>query len=252
VIENVYPRLLGESGEASREPEDLPLGPPSRTIVHAGLSGVVLAIDIQGLVAEARRIDGVIKLIPQVGEFVAHGESLFQVFGEGRALGAVALRQAVAFGPARTLQQDPEFAFRILVDIAARALSPAVNDPTTAVQAIHQIQHLLRIVGMRDLSTGRVRDEAGRLRLIYRTPDWGDFVDLAVTEIRLYGAGSIQVSRRLCAMIEKLVEVLPSVRTPALQAQRSLIERSVQRGFQDPEDQRQAGIPDVQGMGGAP
>jgi len=251
VIERVYPRGLGEAGEVSREPADVPAGPPSRSILHDGISGVVVAMDIKGLAAAAERGGCSIKLVPQVGEFVAGGEPLFHVFGDGRALDEVELRQALAFGPARTFQQDPAFAFRVLVDIAAKALSPAVNDPTTAVQVIHQIHRLLRIVGTRDLGTGMVRDDGGHLRLVYRTPDWDDFVGLAVTEIRLYGAGSIQVPRRLTAMMEKLIEVLPTIRSPALREQLILLERSVQRGFPDSEDQRRAETADVQGVGGA-
>ena len=100
----------------------------------------------------------------------------------------------------RTPEQDPMFVFRILVDVACKALSPAVNDPTTAVLAIDQVHHLLRRVGLRRLDTGEVRDSGGQLRLLYRTPDWEDFVLLGVAEIRQYGVTSIQVARRLNAI----------------------------------------------------
>jgi uncharacterized membrane protein len=251
VIEHVYPRLLGEAREVFAEPAAGALGPPSRIVVHDGTSGVMVAVDMTGLVAAAERAGCVIELVPQVGEFVARGEPLFQLFGPDGAPDEGELRQAVAFEPARTLEQDPTFAFRILVDVAAKALSPGVNDPTTAVQTIHQIHRLLRIVGTRDLSAGRIRDGAGHVRLVYRTPDWDEFVSLAVTEIRLYGAESIQVPRRLVAMIEQLVRVLPPVRATALQEQLRLIERSVRRGYPDPEDRIRAETPDVQGVGGA-
>ena len=105
------------------------------------------------------------------------------------------LCQSVAVGQERTLEQDPTFAFRILVDIASKGLSPAINDPTTAVLALDQIHHLLRDVGSRRLDDERICDPAGRLRLIYRTPGWKDFVQLAVTEIRQFGGTSIQVDR---------------------------------------------------------
>ena len=100
-------------------------------------------------------------------------------------------------GQERTFEQDPTFAFRILVDVASKGLSPAINDPTTAVLAIDQIHHLLRNVGSRHLDDDRVRDAAGQLRLIYRTPGWEDYVQLAITEIRQFGGESIQVARRL-------------------------------------------------------
>ena len=110
------------------------------------------------------------------------------------------------------MEQDPAFAFRIIVDIASKGLSPAINDPTTAVLAIDQIHHLLRSVGGRHLDEGLAHDRSGSLRLVYRTPDWEDFVYLAVTEIRQFGGTSIQVARRLRAMLENLTDILsPSV-----------------------------------------
>jgi uncharacterized membrane protein len=155
----------------------------------------------------------------------------------------------VAFGPERTMEQDPLFAFRILVAIAAKALSPAIDDPTTAVVAIDQIHHLLHQVGRRDLSIGERRDEAGHLRLIFQTPDWEDFVHLAVAEIRLFGAGSIQLARRLHAMFEQLSDVLPPPRIPALHAELTRLHRAVERAFLDPEDRIQAEISDYLGLG---
>ncbi len=159
--------------------------------------------------------------MPQVGDFIAGGDPLFRVCGGGGAGGGDVedrdLQQAIAIGPERTMEQDPAFAFRIIVDIAAKALSPAINDPTTAVLAIDQLHHLLRSAGHRDLDTGHVRDETGQLRLVYRTPNWDDFVALAVTEIRHYGKDSIQIARRLRAMLESLIPAVPrgAGRSPA-------------------------------------
>ena len=85
------------------------------------------------------------------------------------------LRGQVAFGPERTIEQDSTFAFRVIVDIAIKALSPAINDPTTAVLAIDQLQRLLRTVGNRDLHDERIFDSDGRLRVIFRTPNWDGF-----------------------------------------------------------------------------
>jgi uncharacterized membrane protein len=143
------------------------------------------------------------------------------------------------------------FAFRIMVDIAARALSPAVNDPTTAVLAIDQIHRLLRYAGSRNLGNGEVRDRSGELRLVFPTPTWEDIVDLATTEIRLYGASSMQVSRRLRALLEHLIDRLPEARKPALERQLALMENGVNRTFADPEDRRRANIGDFQGLGGS-
>jgi uncharacterized membrane protein len=160
------------------------------------------------------------------------------------------LRQSVGFGAERTPEQDPAFAFRIIVDIASKALSPGINDPTTAVLAIDQIHHLLRQVGGRHLDTGLERDAIGRIRLVYRTPDWEDFVHLAVTEIRHFGGVSIQVARRLRAMLEDLIRTLPDERGTLLRQELNLLHRSAERFFSEPEDRVLANVSDFQGVGG--
>jgi uncharacterized membrane protein len=157
----------------------------------------------------------------------------------------------VALGPERTLEQDPAFAFRIMVDIAARALSPAVNDPTTAVLALDQIHRLLRHAGQKQLDPGRVCDGGARLRLVYPTPQWDDFVALAVIEIRLFGAGNIQVPRRLRAMLEHLIAVLPEVRAEALRRELATLHDAVEHAYPESADRPRAEVGDRQGIGGS-
>ena len=127
----------------------------------------------------------------------------------------------MAFGRERTIEQDPTFAFRVIVDIATKALSKAINDPTTAVLAIDQLHRLLRIVGGRDLRNDYILDAKGNLRVISPTPDWEDFVQLTCREIRIYGAENLQIARRLRAIIDNLEEALPGSRKRALQLERS-------------------------------
>jgi uncharacterized membrane protein len=244
VIESIYPQLLAESPEGTGRPA-APEGEP-RQVVQSHAGGVVLAVDIPGLVAAARAADGVIELVPQVGDFVAGGDPLFRVFG-GRSLDEGTLHESIALGAERTIEQDPAFPFRIIVDIASKALSPAINDPTTAVLALDQLHHLLRKVGIRKLDTGLLRDRDGRLRLVYRTPDWEDFVELALTEIRHFGASSIQVARIARG---RLVVVLPPERHAALRSELGQLQRAVARAFQDPEDRARAERSDSQGIGG--
>src|SRR6202008_3807685 len=110
----------------------------------------------------------------------------------------------VPFGPERTIEQDSAFAFRIVVDIAIKALSPAINDPTTAVLAIDQLHRLLRTVGKRHLTDETMHDAEGRARLIFPPPGWDDFVQLPFSEIRQFGAANFQIARRLRAMVNNL------------------------------------------------
>jgi uncharacterized membrane protein len=218
-------------------------------VVTSKRDGVVQAFDVAGLVAAAERAGCVVEVVPQVGEFVASGESLFRIFPAGAALSDATLRGSIALGQERTPEQDPAFSFRIIVDIASKGLSPAINDPTTAVLAIDQIHRLLRDVGRRCLDDERVRGSSGAVRLIYRTPGWDDFVQLAITEIRQFGAGSIQVARRLRALLDNLIQILPAERSPLLRQELDLLNRSIARFFTEPEDRALAGIGDLQGVG---
>ena len=161
------------------------------------------------------------------------------------------LRAAVAFGPERTLDQDPTFAFRIVADIALKALSPAINDPTTAVLSLDQLHRMLRIVGNRKLATDELfGPKSGELRVICRTPNWEDFVDLSFSEIRHYGADNLQVVRRLRALLDNLLQTLPEHRRPALHQQLALLDREIEKQFAYPEEVELARVADTQGLGG--
>jgi uncharacterized membrane protein len=212
---------------------------------------VVVAFDLNRLLRLAAIHQCAIELVPQVGDFVAHGASLFRIHCGGDRIRSRQLRDSIVLGQERTMEQDPAFAFRIIVDIAEKALSPAINDPTTGVLAIDQLQYLLQEVGKRNLSTGVVSDDSGQIRLIYRTPDWEDFVFLAVAEIRQYGGGSVQITRRLRGMLEHLISVLPPERAALLQEQLDLLHAAVEKAFIDPRDRALADVADSQGLGGS-
>ena len=214
-------------------------------------SVAVLAFNLKGLLALAQKTNSVIEIVPQVGDFIAEGDPLFRIYESENRLAETEMLNSVAVAEERTLEQDPMFAFRILVDVASKALSPAINDPTTAVLAIDQIHHLLRDIGKRYLAEGLDKDANGRVRLIYRTPDWEDFVQLGTTEIRQYGRDSIQVQRRLRAMLEDLIETLPPQRAPILEKELALLGTSLKRAFPDLDDQVLAESGDLQGIGGS-
>ena len=211
----------------------------------------MLAVDLAGLAARAEKAGGMIEFVPQIGDFVAVDEPLFLLYGGAGDIDDDELRGAVAFGVERTMDQDPTFAFRILVDIAIKALSPAINDPTTAVLAIDQLHRLLRRVGLRHVRGEEICDGDGEPRLIFRTPNWEDFVHLTCIEIRHCGAGSIQIIRRMRSMLENLMQTLPQRRHAELRKQLALLDRSIEEHYVFPEDIAIAGIPDPQGLGGS-
>jgi uncharacterized membrane protein len=250
VIESVYPQLAGEETDESTE-SVAKVRPPHRIVRHSGKSEILLAVDLETLVAQGRNCNGVIELIPQVGDFVAFEEPLFALHGGAAAVDERRLRAAVAFGLERTLEQDPIFAFRILVDIGIKALSAAINDPTTGVLAIDQVQRLLRAVGKRQLRGELVFDDEGACRLIYRTPNWEDFVHVACTEIRKYGADNVQVARRLRAMFDNLIASLPAYRHPALSEERDRLDLLLPKLYELPGDLALARVADSQGLGGS-
>ena len=112
-----------------------------------------------------------------------------RVHDAGAPLAEDALLSAVRLGREHTIEQDPNYPIRLLVDIAIKALSPAINDPTTAVQTIDQLEDLLRRLGASDLNSGYATDENGTHRLMFPTPTWEDYLTLALAA-RPYGVRS--------------------------------------------------------------
>ena len=155
VIQNVYPEISGTT-EIALTPVSVRANP--RTVNHLGRSAIVLAVNLKSLVGIARRAGGLVELVPRIGDFVATGNPLFRLYGDAARIDDSKLRAQVAFGPERTIEQDSTFAVRVIVDIAIKALSPAINDPTTAVLAIDQLHRLLRLVGARHLHDDLVHD----------------------------------------------------------------------------------------------
>jgi uncharacterized membrane protein len=204
------------------------------------------------MVELAARRDLVCHLRRTVGDFVNPGSVLADLSGNADEDDARRVRGMVALGHERTIDQDPAFAIRIVVDIAIRALSPAVNDPTTATQMINHVGVLLFGIGSKELASPEIHlDRDGQVRLTIPTRSWGDYLDLGITEIRLYGATSPQTCRRLRALLVDLERaVLPQNRA-AVSEQLELLDRSVNGSILDPDLRRLARLADRQGIGGA-
>lgn len=250
VIEGVYPDLVSETSDV----DGAPFVPPTRSspiVHHKGRAEIVLAVDVASLVRTARQTNGIVECLFQVGDFVAGGEPLFALHDGATRIDHGLLRNTVAFGPERTMEQDPLFSFRILVDIALKALSPAINDPTTAVLALDQIHRLLRVVGGRQLRAETIRDERGHPRVVLRTPNWEDFIHVACIEIADCGANNVQIARRLRAMLENAIESLPRHRHQALLEQRDRLDRMLISLYPNADDLMLARVPDTQGLGGS-
>ena len=244
LINELYPRNVDPSTSM-----ELPHGIGQPRMIGAPRAGVVLDMDKMGLVQVASNNDAVIELIPAVGDFVPKGAPLILVWDGDQLLPDEEATALIDLGIERTMQQDVAFGLRQIVDIAERALSPAVNDPTTAVQAVDRIHDLLRQLADRPFPPGSLGDREGHVRLTFPTATWEGYVELGVQEIRQYGSGSLQVARRLRAMLEDLLTVAPEPRRAALRTQLAELDAAVRRGFRDPADQALAREADEQGIG---
>ncbi|MET9572348.1 DUF2254 domain-containing protein [Streptomyces virginiae] len=218
--------------------------------VRSERGGVIQACHAGRLTALAARHDCVLVLTRLVGDYVPPGAVVVEVHGGSSAPDPRRVTGLIAFGSERTIEQDPAFALRVLVDIAVRALSPAVNDPTTAVQVLNHIEAFLHTVGRTGLRDCYVLgDPHGTPRLVVQGRDWEDYLQLAVTEIREYGTSSVQVCRRLGALLEGLLHAVPAVSRPAVDTELSLLRESVDRAYTDPARRTLARTTDPQGIG---
>ena len=220
--------------------------------VRASRSGAIQAIDTDGIVKFAAD-RGLVCVFPHtVGDFVTAGGVLVEVYGPGSERDASRIRGMIALGSERTIDQDPAFALRILVDIAIRALSPAVNDPTTATQMINHIGALLLGLGTSDpAGRGLFFSHDGQVRLAVPTRTWEDYLALGVNEIRHYGRNSPQTCRRLRAMLIDLQAAVPPANRPTVSRQLMMLDKMVTESFADSDQREFALRHDRQGIGGA-
>jgi uncharacterized membrane protein len=226
---------------------------PASDVIAAPRSGVIVGIDRQRLVSVAAVSGCVLRVVSGLGEFVPAGAPLVRIDGNPTAeVDRQSVIDAMPRGLERTLDEDLAYGFRMLVDMAERSLSDsAFTDPTTAVQCIDRLHDGLRQLATRQIPDGRFYDDNGELRLTVPTMGWSAYVRLAFDEIRLAGAQSPQVARRLRAALDDLLAVAPAERRPVLEQQRGLLHQAVDnpsRAESDIAFSRQA---DGQGIGTA-
>jgi len=247
VITSLYPPL--KSGFADTGSDDFRALPRTQTLVHRGRPSSIQAVDVPVLVNLAKASGGVIEMLAAVGDTAVERMPLLYVLGAARPIDERELQNGIELGGERTFEQDPKYAIRLLVDIAIRALSPAVNDPTTAVQALDQIEDLLLRLGERQLEIGGFRDSDGKLRLVIPFPAWDDLLQLSFDEICFCGATSVQVMRRMNALVDDLIPAVPEARRPPLRHWDARLKATIARSFPDGEERTEASQQDRQGLG---
>lgn len=171
--------------------------------------GVVTVVDIDRLVGIAAGADGLIEVVPDLGEFVPEGGLLVRAWNLDDDACRLA-RSAFRLDNERNMVQDLAFGFRQLVDIAERALSPSLNDPTTACQVVDAMHSLLRVLATRPFPSEEVPDDDGILRVRRPVRSWTGYLRLAVEEPTVHGGTSIQLRRRLETMLDDLATVAPA------------------------------------------
>ncbi|MER0449283.1 DUF2254 domain-containing protein [Streptomyces sp. Edi4] len=247
------------TGEALRVVNKMPCGdldgfdpgPEFARVGYEGRAGVLRDVNIARLVRVARRHGVVLRLLPRIGDFVVPGTPLLSVHGAdgSKVFPRTALRRTVSVGVERTFHQDLGFGLRQLCDIGLRALSAAVNDPTTAVQCLDRILQLLTALADRPLGAVGHPDAKGTVRLVQDVPDWADVVDLAFAEIRLCAVGSPQVTRRILAGLDDLLRIVPPSRRRPLLRHRELLVQAVTSAVPEAAERTFALEPDRQGIG---
>jgi len=195
---------------AAHQPGSSKSGPPHPyCLVHSRSPRGVTAVDINVLLKLAEMSDCTIFVAPAIGNTVMEGSLLLIAKGARTLPSKILLRNAPHLGSARTFERYPKYAIRLLVDIAIKALSPAINDPTTAVQAVDQIEDLLRRLDAQEFGSKWFVDSQCKQRIYLPMPTSEDYLSLSFHEIRQFGATSIQLIRSLAAALDSLQAVIP-------------------------------------------
>jgi uncharacterized membrane protein len=238
LLDTEYPESIAQAADTTHD------------IITAPRSGVVTMIDRDELIALAADADGALEMVPPLGAFVPAGAPLFRVVGDHRRVDAERVVGSIRLGLERTLDQDVAYGMRMLVDMAERSLADSpFLDPTTAVQAIDRLHDCLRQLAPRVLPDGRCRDAAGTVRLVLPVMDWDAYVHLAFDEIRIAGARSPQITRRLVAALCDLETVVPPDRVGSIRRQRDLLSAAIAEVVTDTDDASFARSADRQGIG---
>ncbi len=262
-VVSIIERVAGETRRAIRatRPDDQPsetrfepARPADVVLCFEHAPGYLLGVDEDDLVHLAVDHRCVLRLLPRVGDYLPSGVAVFGVWADDPGddpptVTTEAVIRHLGVGWERTMRQDLAFGFRQLVDVAEKALSPSINDPTTAVQCLDRIHDLLRRIAVRPTPSGCHHGPDGQVRLVVPVAQWDELVALALDEIRQYGHSSIQVHRRMRSVIDDLSKVATVEHRPALERQRTLLAASADRAFPDGHDRRTAESADSQGMG---
>jgi uncharacterized membrane protein len=221
VIDDLYTAPASEPADRSEPTGARPVSHSAQQQIRwSGPPRILQMIDVPRLLHTAERSHTVIRFTVGPGEMIPEGALIAVADGQSDLGVQREVCAALTVGEERTLEQDPALALRVLADIALRALSPAVNDPTTAVQALDAIDGLLRPLATLELDIERVAASDGVTRVILCLPSWDDYLAVALDEIIALPPLSPNVIGRLVRLLDGLTAIAPPSRQPSLHARR--------------------------------
>lgn len=223
ILDGLYP-----PGQAAG-PQPVELSSLKRTVTWAGRPAVLQQLHLGPLLAAATAAGSVVVFRQTVGATLLAGLPVADVHGGDP--GQDAVLRAIVTGPERSFNQDPLLAFRLLADIALRALSPAVNDPATAVQVIDRLEGLLGFLAARAGRADQLTDDAGLVRVILSLPRWEDFARSFLDDLIAAAAASPMVLLRLRGLLARLAEQAPAAGAGIVATRAGLVDDLLARGF---------------------
>lgn len=223
ILDDLYPR----PGPAGRNhAASLPL--PRRAVTWPHRQAILQQLDLRRLL-DAAPGRAVIVFRARIGDTLQDGAAVADLYG-GEASDAAILGGLVT-GQERTFGQDPLFAFRLLADIGLRALSPAVNDPATAVQVLDTIQGLLAPLATRDLDVAEIADDAGAVKVVLALPSWDDYLQTALDDLIESASRSPMVLLRARTLLTDLLNAAPPQRRSSITWRLQRAEELAARNF---------------------
>jgi uncharacterized membrane protein len=250
-IASLFPRRVGDevprradgdpTGDADGDadgdalPADWPAGPPG--VVAADRAGYLQALDASSLWAADGPRPLAVRMELPVGAFAFPGRALAGVWPAAAARDdrvARAVRAAFVLGAERTPEQDVELGLVALSDIAVRALSPSVNDPTTAMHCVDRLGQLLAALAAGERPSPLRRSPDGTVRLLARATSFERAAGVALDQIRHHGASNPAIGKRLLEVLRDLALVVPPALRPVLAAQSAAVLRAARREVADP------------------
>jgi uncharacterized membrane protein len=239
-LEDLFPDEMGEEvDEGAQDTAAAAAG--AWTPVPAGKSGYIVSLDDQALLAFARRRGRVVRMALAVGDFAVRDQPLAWLEGSQAVdeQATAALNRCYSFGRQRTIEQDAAFGVQQMVDVGLKALSPGINDQSTAVVCIDRPSEVLVRLARRRIETPCRRDE-NALRVIAIGPSFADLVGLAFSDLRESGGGKPVILNRLLWSLERIAAEAPNRdRRAVLAAEAERIVECATRALAAPHEREQ-------------